>query len=100
MPADILTQINTYQPVLFLLIAIFISSLISLKVGLCVAIIELIVGAIFGNLGLLYTTNWITILALHFQQHLLQLSTHTNENINFRSKLDKIVLSSHSLSKF
>ena len=63
MAVDILTQINTYQPILFLIIAIFIASLISLRVGLAVAIIELIVGAIFGNLGLLHATDWMTLLA-------------------------------------
>ena len=56
---DILTQAN----VLVLIIAIFIASLISLRVGLAVAIIELVVGAIFGNLGLLHTTDWMTLIA-------------------------------------
>ena len=56
---DILTQAN----VLVLIIAIFIASLISLRVGLAVAIIELVVGAIFGNLGLLHITDWMTLIA-------------------------------------
>ena len=63
MTADLLAQFNIYQPILVLIIAIFISSLISLRLGLAVAIIELIVGAIFGNLGLLHTTDWMTLIA-------------------------------------
>ena len=49
MAVDLLTQAN----VLILIIVILLSSLISLRLGLAVAIIELILGAIFGNLGLL-----------------------------------------------
>jgi Kef-type K+ transport system membrane component KefB len=56
---DILTQAN----VLVLVIAIFIASLISLRVGLAVAIIELIIGAIFGNLGFLHATDWMSLIA-------------------------------------
>jgi Kef-type K+ transport system membrane component KefB len=56
---DILAQAN----VLILIIAIFIASLISLRVGLAVAIVELIVGAIFGNLGFLHATDWMTMIA-------------------------------------
>jgi len=63
MAIDLLMQINTYQPALFLIIAIFVASLISLRVGLAVAIIELIVGAIFGNIGLLHATEWMTLLS-------------------------------------
>lgn len=59
MAVDILTQAN----VLVLVIAIFIASLISLRVGLAVAIIELIMGAIFGNLGFLHATDWMSIIA-------------------------------------
>ena len=63
MAVDILTQINTYQPILILIIAILIASLISLRIGLAVAIIELVVGAIFGNLGLLHATDWMSLIA-------------------------------------
>jgi Kef-type K+ transport system membrane component KefB len=56
---DILTQAN----VLVLVIAIFIASLISLRVGLAVAIIELVIGAIFGNLGFLHATDWMSLIA-------------------------------------
>jgi len=56
---DILAQAN----ILILIIAIFIASLISLRVGMAVAIIELIVGAIFGNLGFLHATDWMTLIA-------------------------------------
>ena len=58
MIADI-TQFN----ILILVIIIFVSSLISLRLGLAVAIIEIILGAIFGNLGLLYATDWMTLIA-------------------------------------
>ncbi|EKQ52626.1 MAG: Kef-type K+ transport system, membrane component [Methanobacterium sp. Maddingley MBC34] len=59
MTVDILAQAN----VLILVIAIFIASLISLRMGLAVAIVELIVGAIFGNLGFLHATDWMTMIA-------------------------------------
>ncbi|HEX3013102.1 MAG TPA: cation:proton antiporter [Methanobacterium sp.] len=59
MAIDILTQAN----LLVLVIAIFIASLISLRVGLAVAIIELVIGAIFGNLGLLHATDWMSLIA-------------------------------------
>ena len=59
MAVDLLTQAN----VLILIIVILLSSLISLRLGLAVAIIELILGAIFGNLGLLQPADWMTILA-------------------------------------
>ena len=59
MAVDILTQAN----VLVLVIAIFIASLISLRVGLAVAIIELVIGAIFGNLGFLHATDWMSLIA-------------------------------------
>lgn len=59
MAVDILTQAN----VLVLVIIILLSSLISLRLGLAVAIIELVVGAIFGNLGLVHVTDWMTLLA-------------------------------------
>jgi Kef-type K+ transport system membrane component KefB len=49
--------------ILILVIIIFVSSLISLRLGLAVAIIEIILGAIFGNLGLLYATDWMTLIA-------------------------------------
>ena len=54
-----ITQFN----ILILVIIIFVSSLISLRLGLAVAIIEIILGAIFGNLGLLYATDWMTLIA-------------------------------------
>lgn len=59
MVVDLLTQAN----VLVLVIIILISSLISLRLGLAVAIIELVLGAIFGNLGLIHVTDWMTLLA-------------------------------------
>lgn len=59
MAVDLLTQAN----VLVLVIIILLSSLISLRLGLAVAIIELVVGAIFGNLGLIHVTDWMTLLA-------------------------------------
>ncbi len=59
MTVDLLAQAN----ILILIIAIFIASLISLRVGMAVAIIELIVGAIFGNLGFLHATDWMTMIA-------------------------------------
>ena len=59
MVIDILTQAN----VLILVIVILLSSLISLRLGVAVAIIELIIGAIFGNLGVLQATDWMTIIA-------------------------------------
>ena len=59
MVVDILTQAN----VLILVIVILLSSLVSLRLGVAVAIIELIIGAIFGNLGFLHATDWMTIIA-------------------------------------
>ena len=59
MVVDVLTQVN----ILVLVIVILLSSLISLRLGVAVAIIELILGAIFGNLGFLYPTDWMTLIA-------------------------------------
>ena len=59
MAVDLLTQAN----VLILVIIILLSSLISLRLGMAVAIIELILGAIFGNLGFLHATDWMTLIA-------------------------------------
>ena len=50
MVVDVLSQAN----ILILIIVILLSSLISLRLGMAVAIIELILGAIFGNLGILH----------------------------------------------
>lgn len=63
MATDVLTQISIYQPILVLIIAIFIASLISLRLGIAVAIVELVVGAVFGNLGFLHVTDWMTLIA-------------------------------------
>ena len=59
MAVDVITYIN----VLVLVIIILLSSLISLRLGLAVAIIELLMGAIFGNLGFIHVTNWMTLVA-------------------------------------
>jgi Kef-type K+ transport system membrane component KefB len=56
---DLLTQFN----LLALVIIIFIASLISLRLGLSVAIIEIVFGAVFGNLGFLQINDWMTIVA-------------------------------------
>jgi Kef-type K+ transport system membrane component KefB len=53
----------TYANVFVLVIVILLSSLISLRLGLAVAIIELVIGAIFGNLGFLHATDWMTLIA-------------------------------------
>jgi Kef-type K+ transport system membrane component KefB len=42
---------------------ILLASVISLKLGLSVAIIELIIGALAGNLGILQTEDWMTFIA-------------------------------------
>ena len=57
MVVDIISQAN----ILILIIVILLSSLISLRLGMAVAIIELILGAIFGNLGILHPTDWMTL---------------------------------------
>ncbi len=59
MAVDLVTYVN----VLVLVIIILLSSLISLRLGLAVAIIELVMGAIFGNLGFLHSTDWMTLIA-------------------------------------
>lgn len=59
MAIDLVTYIN----VLVLVIIILLSSLVSLRLGLAVAIIELIMGAIFGNLGFIHATDWMTLIA-------------------------------------
>jgi Kef-type K+ transport system membrane component KefB len=59
MVVDVLSQAN----ILILIIVILLSSLISLRLGMAVAIIELILGAIFGNLGILHPEDWMTLLA-------------------------------------
>ncbi len=59
MVVDIISQAN----ILILIIVILLSSLISLRLGMAVAIIELILGAIFGNLGILHPEDWMTLLA-------------------------------------
>ena len=60
MAVDLVTYVN----VLVLVIVILLSSLISLRLGLAVAIIELVIGAIFGNLGFLHATDWMTLIAI------------------------------------
>jgi hypothetical protein len=57
---DLLTQFN----LLALVIIIFIASLISLRLGLSVAIIEIVLGAVFGNLGFLQVTDWMTLVEI------------------------------------
>lgn len=42
---------------------ILLASFISLRIGLSVAIIELIIGALAGNLGILQTEDWMTFIA-------------------------------------
>jgi len=42
---------------------IFLASLISLRMGLSVAIIELIIGALAGNLGIIHPEEWMTFIA-------------------------------------
>jgi Kef-type K+ transport system membrane component KefB len=59
MVVDVQSQAN----ILILIIVILLSSLISLRLGMAVAIIELILGAIFGNLGILHPEDWMTLLA-------------------------------------
>ena len=59
MAIDLVTYIN----VLVLIIIILLSSLVSLRLGLAVAIIELLMGAIFGNLGFIHATDWMTLIA-------------------------------------
>ena len=44
-------------------IAILLASLISLRLGLSVAIIELILGALFGNLGVIHVESWMSLVA-------------------------------------
>ena len=44
-------------------IAILLASLVSLRLGLSVAIIELILGALFGNLGVIHVESWMSYLA-------------------------------------
>jgi len=59
MVVDVQSQAN----ILILIIVILLSSLISLRLGMAVAIIELILGAIFGNLAILHPEDWMTLLA-------------------------------------
>jgi Kef-type K+ transport system membrane component KefB len=44
-------------------ITILLASLISLRLGLSVAIIELILGALFGNLGVIHVESWMSLVA-------------------------------------
>lgn len=44
-------------------IIILLASLISLRLGLSVAIIEIILGALFGNLGVIHAQDWMVYLA-------------------------------------
>jgi hypothetical protein len=53
-------------------IAILLASLISLRLGLSIAIIELILGVLFGNLGVIHVESWMTLVAVFggiLQQH-------------------------------
>lgn len=77
MAIDLLTQFN----LLALVITIFIASLISLRLGLSVAIIEIILGALFGNLGFIQTTDWMSLIA-SFGGILLTFLAGTEININ------------------
>ena len=74
---DLLSQAN----ILVLVIIIFVSSLISLRLGLAVAIIEIILGAFFGNLGFLQATDWMTLIAT-FGGILLTFMAGTEINVN------------------
>jgi Kef-type K+ transport system membrane component KefB len=49
--------------ILIMAIIILVASLISLRVGLSVAIIEILLGALFGNLGLVHVQDWMIYLA-------------------------------------
>lgn len=77
MALDLLSQAN----ILVLVIIIFVSSLISLRLGLAVAIIEIILGAFFGNLGFLQATDWMTLIAT-FGGILLTFMAGTEINVN------------------
>jgi Kef-type K+ transport system membrane component KefB len=44
-------------------VIVFLASLISIRVGFSVAIIEVIIGAALGNLGILHTEDWMTYIA-------------------------------------
>jgi Kef-type K+ transport system membrane component KefB len=44
-------------------IIIFLASLISIRIGFSVAIIEVVTGAILGNLGILHAESWMTYIA-------------------------------------
>jgi Kef-type K+ transport system membrane component KefB len=44
-------------------IIIFLASLISIRLGFSVAIIEIVIGAIFGNLGYVHSEAWMTYIA-------------------------------------
>ena len=44
-------------------ILIFLASLVSLRLGLSVAIVEILLGALFGNLGLIQSEGWMLYLA-------------------------------------
>jgi len=74
---DLLSQAN----ILVLVIIIFVSSLISLRLGLAVAIIEIILGAFFGNFGFLQVTDWMTLIAT-FGGILLTFMAGTEINVN------------------
>lgn len=54
---------NTYLFPLILVLLIIISSTISLKFGISVTIIEIIIGIIVGNLGILQAENWMLFIA-------------------------------------
>ena len=57
--------VTVYPDATLLLVGIIIllASLISLRLGLSVAIIELILGAFFGNLGVLHVESWMSLVA-------------------------------------
>jgi len=48
---------------LIMAIIIFLASLISIRIGFSVAIIEVVTGAILGNLGILHAESWMTYIA-------------------------------------
>ena len=59
-----MSELNNVYSIAFIWVALaFISSLISLRLGLSVALAEIVVGSIAGNLFHLGTTSWIDFLA-------------------------------------
>ena len=57
-------------------IIILVSYLISLRFGISVALIEILLGALFGNFGVIYTEEWML-----YSEDIVDINNQNNSNL-------------------